>query len=117
MADRNPTSGRRAVPLDLPAAQITILRDDLGDWLAGVRADLEVPEKLRNPDRSHREAEVYERLLQALDRGEILVPDEEARMAIEAAAKAHDEEFNFAEISAAHDAHHGLLTLLGGARS
>jgi hypothetical protein len=103
------------VPLDLPAEQIAILRGDLSDWLGGVRLDLETPEKLQEPDRSRREAEVYERLLAGLDRGEILVPDEEARAAIEAAAKANDEEFNYVELSATHDAHHGLLTLLGGA--
>ena len=117
MATDHPTSDKRAVPLDLPADHIAILRDDLSDWLGGVRLDLETPEKLKDPDRSRREAEVYERLLTGLDRGEILVPDEEARGAIERAAKANDEEFNYAELRATHDAHHGLLTLLGGTSS
>jgi hypothetical protein len=116
MADRNPTSGRQAVPIDLPAELVTILRDDLGDWLNGVRLDLQTPEKLRNPDRSRREAAVYERLLAGLDRGEILIPDEEARAAIEAAAKGQDDESNYAEITAIHDAHYGLLALLEGAK-
>jgi hypothetical protein len=117
MATDHPTSGRRTVPIDLPADHMTILRDDLGNWLEGVRLDLETPEKLHEPDRSRREADVYERLLAGLDRGEILLPDEEARARIEAAAKANDEEFNYAELSATHDAHHGLLALLGGASS
>jgi hypothetical protein len=39
------------VPLDLPADQIAILRDDLSDWLGGVRLDLETPEKLKNPNK------------------------------------------------------------------
>jgi hypothetical protein len=116
MADRNPTSGRRAVPIDLPAELITILRDDLSDWLDGVRSDLQTPEKLRDPDKSRREAEVYERLLVGLDRGEIFVPDEEARAAVEAAAKGQDDESNYAEITAIHNAHYGLLALLEVAR-
>lgn len=116
MATDHDTSDRRAVPLDLPAAHITILRDDLSDWLDGVRLDLQTPEKLRDPDKSRREAAVYERLLAGLDRGEIFVPDEEARAAIEAAAKGQDDESNYAEITAIHNAHYGLLALLRVAR-
>lgn len=105
------------MPVDLPADQMAILRSDLEDWRHGVLADLETPELLTNPDDSRREAAVYERLLAGLDRGDLLVPDEIAREAIETAAKAHDDEFNYDEIAAAHNAHYALLDLLGGAKS
>jgi hypothetical protein len=114
MAAQNPTSGGRAVPINLPADHIAILRSDLSDWLAGVREDLERPDWLPNPERARREADAFERLLIGLDRGEILVPDEDARSAIESAAKAHDRENGYVEIVTTHDAHHGLLALLGG---
>lgn len=39
MATDHPTSDRRAVPLDLPADHIAILRDDLSDWLDGARLE------------------------------------------------------------------------------
>jgi len=114
MADQNPTSGRRAVPIDLPADHIAILQKDLSHWLAGIREDLEKPERMSDPERARREAEAFERLLAGLDRGEILVPDEDARLAIESAARGHDRANNYIEIATAHDAYHGLLTLLGG---
>jgi hypothetical protein len=117
MAKQNPTCGRRAVPLDLPADQITILRVDLADWLDGVRSDLETPDLLRDPRKSRREAHAYERLLTGLEQGAVLVPDEEARALVESAAKGNDEAQNYAEIVATHDAHNALLGLLGGAKS
>jgi hypothetical protein len=102
------------VPIDLPTGHIAILRSDLGDWLAGVREDLQRPDRLPNPERARCEADAFERLLAGLDRGEILVPDEDARATIESAAKAHDRESGYMEIATTHDAHHGLLALLGG---
>jgi hypothetical protein len=115
MANGNPTSGGRAVPIDLPADHIAILRGDLSDWLAGVREDLGEPDRLPNPGRARREADAFQRLLAGLHRGEILIPDEDARAAIESAAESHDRASNYYEIATAHDAHHGLLALLEGA--
>jgi hypothetical protein len=114
MADQNPTSDRRAVPIDLPADHIAILQKDLSDWVAGVRDDLETPDRTSDPERARREANAFERLLAGLDHGEILVPDEDARWAIESAARSHDRASSYIEVTAAHDAHHGLLALLGG---
>ncbi|MFL5900063.1 MAG: hypothetical protein ACJ75S_02540 [Solirubrobacterales bacterium] len=114
MADSNPTSGGRVVPIDLAADHIAILRRDLSDWLAGVREDLERPDRLPNPERARREAFAFERLLAGLDRGEILIPDEDARAAIESAAEGHDRDSGYVEIATIHDAHHRLLALLGG---
>jgi hypothetical protein len=114
MAEQNPTSGGRAVPIDLPADHIAILQSDLGDWLAGVRKDLKKPERMSDPERARREADAFERLLAGLDRGEILIPDEDARSAVESAARGHDRANNYIEIASAHDAHHGLLACLEG---
>jgi hypothetical protein len=112
MAKKNPTGGRRAVPLDLPAQHIAILRDSLSDCLEGLRGDLEAPGGLSAPDEAHQEAEAYQRLLAGLARGKILVPDEAARAAVEAIAAGDDEASNYAEVVANHEALHGLLALL-----
>jgi hypothetical protein len=112
MAENNPTDGRRAVPLDLPPSQVTILRDLLGDCLADVGSDLTHPEKMRNPDLARQEAKAFERLLSGMASGQVLVPDETARAVIEAAALAYDEASEYAEIVAYHDALHGLLAAL-----
>jgi hypothetical protein len=116
MANENHMGDGRAVPIDLPPAQIAILRDDLTTCLEGVRLDLRTPQRMNNPDWAQREAEVYDRLLAALDRGTIFVPDESARATIEAVAKGDDDASNYAEIAAHHDALYGLLGLLGGAK-
>lgn len=93
---------------------MAILQSDLSDWLAGVRKDLERPDRLPNSERARREADAYERLLAGLDRGEVFVPDEGARAAIESAAKGQDRDSGYIEIATTHDAHHGLLASLGG---
>ncbi|HVX32550.1 MAG TPA: hypothetical protein VHA80_05345 [Solirubrobacterales bacterium] len=90
MADQNPTAGPRVVPLDLPPAQTEILRDDLLGWLAGVEVDLRKPHRLDDPQASIREADAFRRLLTALDRSEIELPDEEAREALGRAAEGYD---------------------------
>jgi hypothetical protein len=109
--------GGQAVSLDLPADQVVILRDRLTSWLAGIRDDLKKPERLDSPDEVRREGEVYERLLAGLRTGRIVVPDEVARAAIEAASSAYDKESNYAEVAANHDALRDLLTLLEGERA
>lgn len=117
MAGNNPTRGRRAVPVDLPPQHVTILRKNLASCLWGVRLDLRTPKGMKNPKRARREANAYRRLLAGLARGTIFVPDEFARAAIEAVAKGDDDASNYAEISANHNALHGLLDLLGGAKT
>lgn len=98
--------------LDLPAEHIPILRDRLSSWLAGIRDDLNAPERLENPDEARREAQAYERLLVGLTTGQIILSDEPARTAIETAMATHDKESNYAEVVANHDALHGLLAAL-----
>jgi hypothetical protein len=111
MADQNPTAGLRVVPIDLPPAQTEILRDDLLGWLAGIEEDLE-SRQLPDPAADAREADAFRRLLTALDRREIELPDDEAREAMSRAAEGYDEASGYERVVAVHDAHHALLSLL-----
>jgi hypothetical protein len=106
----------RPVPLDLPAKYIPTLRARLNDWLDGVRKDLKAPERLRHPDDARQEAQAFERLLVALATRQIVLPDEVARAAMEAAVADYDEEGNYKEVAANHDALHALLDVVGGSR-
>jgi hypothetical protein len=112
MADENPTDGGRMAPLDLRPQHIAILRRTLSDCLEGVRADLRTPERMRDPVSAAREAGAYERLLCALDRGQVSVPDEAAREAVAIIAAQWDRENNYEAVVAEHDALHGLLASL-----
>jgi hypothetical protein len=113
MADQNPTADPRVVPVNLPVSQTQILRSELNGWLAGIEEDLEA--SLRPPDREAaiEEANAFGRLLTALHRGEIEVPDEQARSALRRAAEGYDEASGYDRVIAVHDAHHSLLSLLG----
>lgn len=114
MANEKSTGAAQPVPLDLPAKHIPILRACLNDWLHGVREDLQAPERLQHPDKAQQEAQAFERLLVALATRQIVLPDEAARAAVEAATADHDEESNYQEVAANHDALHALLGALGG---
>jgi hypothetical protein len=113
MADQNPTAGPWVVPVDLPPAQTEILRSELLGWLAGLELDLAHPEPLEDPEASVREADAFRRLLAALDRSEIELPDDEAREALGKAAEGYDEASGYRRVCAVHDAHQALLCLLG----
>jgi hypothetical protein len=112
MADQNPTGGPRVVPIDLPPAQTEVLRRELLGWLAGIEEDLESDE-LPDPCADAREADAFRRLLTALDRGEVALPDDEAREVMSGAADGYDEASGYERVVAIHDAHHALLSLLG----
>lgn len=114
MATQHDTGGGEAVPLDLPDPQVNILRSTLTSCLEGVSGDLKTPERVPDPEKARREADAYERLLAALDEGRITVPDEAAREAVEVMVLAAEEDTNYQEIIAEHDALFGLLALLGG---
>jgi hypothetical protein len=113
MADQNPTAGPRVVPVDLPPAQAGILRAELVGWLDGIELDLAHPEPLDDREASVREADAFRRLLTALDRSQIALPDEDARDALGRAAVGYDEASGYVRVCAVHDAHHALLALLG----
>jgi hypothetical protein len=112
MADQNPTGGPQVVPVDLPPSQTEILRSELLGWLAGLELDFAHPEPLEDPEALVREAEAFRRLLTALDRSEIEIPDENAREALGRAAEGYDEASGYVRICAVHDAHHAFLSLL-----
>ena len=117
MADQNPTRSGDAAAPDLPAEHIPILRGVLTTCLEGLRADLVNPDRLRNPAKAREEAAAYERLLAGLAEGRITVPDEHAHEAVAALAMASDEENNYAELVAEHDALRELLARLEAGRS
>jgi hypothetical protein len=54
---------------------------------------------MESPDEARQEAQAYERLLVGLTTGQICLPDEVARAAVETAATAYDEGSNHAEIA------------------
>jgi hypothetical protein len=112
MADQNPTADPRVVPLDLPPAQTEILRDELLGWLAGIEEDLET-DQLPDPGADASEADAFRRLLTGLDRGEVELPDDEAREAMSRAAEGYDEASGHERVVAVHDAHQALLSVLG----
>jgi hypothetical protein len=113
MADQNPTAGPRVVPVDLLDAQVVILRRELLGWLDGIDLDLRHPEPLEDAPAMVREADAFRRLLAAIDRSEIELPDEDAREALGKAAEGYDEASGYERICAVHDAHHALLSQLG----
>jgi hypothetical protein len=112
MADQNPMHDWQVVPLNLPAQQIAILLGNLKDWIDGLHGDLSRPERLRDPDGSRRQAEAFERLLVGVAYGIVVVPDEDARAALESTARGYDEANEYEGIVAEHDALHGLLERL-----
>ncbi|HEY8083311.1 MAG TPA: hypothetical protein VIE64_07125 [Solirubrobacterales bacterium] len=116
MANPNPTDGSKVVPLDLSDAQVAILRADLTMCLEGVQGDLKTADEGVDLEKARQDAEAYERLLRSLDWGEVVVPDEAARSAIEAMALSADKAHNYAEVIATHDALFGLLAQLGGVK-
>jgi hypothetical protein len=111
---RTPSSEPRVVPFVLPDAQRKALRSYLNSALHGILGDLRTPHALRDPSDTAREGEVTRRMLEALDQGEITVPDEEARERIERIAHGFDEAEEYDVVSTLHDAHQALVRVLGG---
>jgi len=113
MAKTDPTGSGRTVALHLDPLHVAILRDAFTSCLEGLRGDLETPDKLRDPDRSHREAGAYERLLAALEGSALVVSDETARQVVTTAAATWDEANEYERIVAEHDALYSLLSQMG----
>jgi hypothetical protein len=80
-----------------------------------VNGDLLQSEQLADSEQAEREAGAYKRLLAGLDRGEIDLPDDAAREAVEVMVLAIEGDTSYAKIIAEHDALFGLLALLGAA--
>lgn len=104
------TAPLRRVPLDLPDYQRRLLRGVFGDALA----DLAEPGRIREPGKALTRATTYGRLIDALDRGEIAVPDEAVRAAVEEIADEGCAE-NYWTAVVTDDALGGLLARLGDA--
>lgn len=102
----------RAALDGIPDRQRQLLRDIFD---AGLSAATEAAEH-SDSDGALVRAATYRRLLEAVDGGEIKVPDEQARAIVEEIAIATDEENQYSLVVAEHDALHILLGLLGGAR-
>jgi hypothetical protein len=116
MSCSQPTGGTEAVALDLPDSQRKILRSTLTSCLEGVTGDLKQPERLPDPDQAQREADAHTRLLAALDAGEMVLPDEAARDAVEGMALAIEQDTDYRQLVSEHDALFGLLDFLGGVK-
>jgi hypothetical protein len=111
MANQKPTDGTRVVPIDLSIERRLILRNEIEVWRDGDREDLQTPDKLSDPERTRRRVASYERLIEALSRGKIELPDEEARCALQAAADGFDDAEEWEETRATHDAQRALLAV------
>lgn len=114
MADENPMAAPRAVPIIFSEPLIDLLKQEVGGWLAGVEEDLETPDGLDDPEASVQEAAVWRRLLEALERREVMLPDEEARATMERATERYEGAAKYTLATLRHDAHLALLDLLGG---
>lgn len=114
MSCKNPTHGPRSVPLILPDDQRKALREDCHSTLQGVLDDLATPDRLRDPAFTASEGQVFRRLLEALDSGEIRIPDREMRERVGHLSDSFDEIENAEEVIAGHEARHALLRILDG---
>lgn len=118
MANDKPMDAKRVVPIDIPVEFRIILRNEVEIWRDGDRSDLEAhlraEEKLRDPVRTRRRIATYERLIAALKRGEIELPDEEVREALHEAAAAFDAEADWVENKFIHDAQRAMLAVIDG---
>ncbi|HEX9967918.1 MAG TPA: hypothetical protein VGB06_08220 [Solirubrobacterales bacterium] len=77
MAETNPTGDGLPVALKIPPDDDRFLRGVFTMARDGIRDELtEYPKELREPSRLHREEAAYERLLEALDTGEIVADGE-----------------------------------------
>jgi hypothetical protein len=105
------------VPKDAKGKALAEAKRSTGRLTTRLREDLETPDRMQRLDRARREVGAFERPQTALVTGKICLPDEAARAAIKVSAAGHDEESNYAEVVAIHDALHSLLGVLGGARA
>jgi hypothetical protein len=103
------------VPLILRDEQRQALREECLSALHGVLDDLAAPDRLRDPAVTASVGEVFRRLLEALDAGEIQLPDEEMRTLMRREAELYEKAEDANEIMARRGAHLALLSILDGA--
>ena len=112
---RTPSSPK-IVPLILSEEHREAIREDCMSGLQSVLDDLRTPDRLPDPGAAAREGEVFRRVLEALDREEVAVPDEEMRARFERLAESYDTNENVENIVNARDALRLLLGILDGSR-
>lgn len=112
MSCKHHTSNSEAVTLDLPATQVSVLRRIFTSCLDGIRADQHRRRQFPKLSAAVQDADAYERILAGLDRGEMFLPDEQAREAVQAIATSTDQENDYTTVVAEHVALYGLLARL-----
>jgi DNA-binding XRE family transcriptional regulator len=113
MAETNPTGDGRPVALKIPPDHLPFLGKTFGMALGGIRDELtEYPDELREPARLHREEAAYERLVEALDAGEI-VPDRDLFEVLADLAETIDGANEYGRVVAEHAALLGVRDQVG----
>jgi hypothetical protein len=100
------------VPLRLSDPHKEALRDECLSALHGVLGDLAIPDRLRDPTVTASAGEVYRRLLEALDAGEIRVPDEEMRALLGREFDLYRKAEKVDEVMSRRGAHLAILSVL-----
>jgi hypothetical protein len=108
------SSSPQVVPLLLDDSHKEALRSECLSALHGVLNDLAKPDRLRDPAATAASGEVYRRLLEALDAGEIQVPDEEMRTLLGLEFDLYTKAEKVDEVMSRRGAHLALLEVLDG---
>jgi len=113
MSCPNPKGARGRAPLSTPERHRGFLLETFRLGHAALAESLARPE--RQPDRAtkRREADTYERLIEAVGACEIAIPDPDARRVVEAVLDATDAENEYGRVVAEHAALVGLLDQIG----
>jgi len=113
MADSNTTGDGDRVALSIPPKDRKFLRSVFSMARGGIRDELaEYPEQLREPTRLHREEAVYDKLLAALQDGELVV-DHDVRQVLADLAQTIDRANEYQRVVAEHVALVGLHAQVG----
>lgn len=103
----------RIVPIDLPPQHVGLLKGMLASCHQGLQRDLQFGHRLREDlDRARRESSAFERLLDWLNKGFVLGPDDAAYAVLKQLIAAADNASQYTIVVAEHDALHGFLASL-----
>lgn len=109
MSCPNPTGARGRVPLRTPERHRGFLLETFRLARAALAESLARPERLPDRPAKQREADTYERLIEAVGKCEIAIPDPDARRVVEALLDATDAGNEYGRVVAEHVALVGLL--------
>jgi hypothetical protein len=113
MSCANPTHARSRVPLRTPERHRGFLLETFRLGRAALAESLARPERLPDRGAKQREADTYERLIEAVGACEIAIPDPDALRVVEAVRDATDADNEYGRVVAEHAALIGLLDQLG----